>query len=152
MSNATGKDTQEEGHREESGEEKRRFIIDTDERHEIVKQFVSDVMRGFRQVSIESLSPDYQEILERRFQIVSGAHPSTAEERADAEVQLYNDIARLTLFGTVSGNSTDGQVSSKEVVLLRERIDKTNGAVMAIAKRLGDMLDDINERLKERGI
>ena len=140
-----------EGSKSGDGNEELRFIISVEERHSIVQQFVSDIMRGYRKVDWEVANDmEWTDKVRHRFQIVSGALASTSDDRIEAELELYNDIAQLAIFGMVSGRSSDG-VDSEELALLKERIEKTNGAVLSVAKRIGERLEDIDKRLKDAG-
>lgn len=145
-------ENQEDNKSADKDEESRRFIISSEERHSIVQQFISDIMRGYRRVDWAAAnSQEWSTNVRTRFQIVSGAWASTSEGRSEAEIELYNDIAQLAIFGLISGRSDDS-VTSEEVNLLRERVEKTNAVILSVAKQIGEQLEDIDKRLKGNGI
>lgn len=137
----------------EAEEKEARYIIDSEERHEIVYQFVSDIMKGFRKANIHPVDKEWEDSIRLRFAIVAGSQPSTADERANAELGLYSDIVDLSMLGFIDGEAGGvKQKLSEEIAALRERIEKTNGALLSMSKRIGEQVEDMDKRLKQNGI
>ncbi len=130
----------------------RHYTITPEERHNIVADFVSDILNSYRSIDWYGISQDWQKKFSESFRIVSGSEASTTEQHAQAELKLYFGIVELSVGGDVRGQrASDGDLK-QELSQLSQRLEQTNKAALKMAQILDGRLKDIDDRLKAKGI